>query len=465
MASCGFEDEGEQCLVLSRSFWADTVLQGALSKHAPAGAKGLGQTRLMCAAAAGNVPRLQECLRHGALVLQRDRYEEAITSLHWAAKCNQPRSITALLAAPAPHFRGRASAAPVAVEARDAIYDGTPLHWAAFYGATEAVAALLAGGADIGARSGRGLTALSIACWQGRSATALALLDAGSAPASADVDGEGKTALHWAAHSGMVQVAKRLIASAADAEAAAAMCNLPDESYGMTPLLYAAGNGQCAMIELLLSHGADARARATDSDSALHLASQKGAGWGAAAQRRAMGALVAAGALPNARNEGGATPLAYACWRGTAAAATFLLDRGADVSSLDHDQDTPLLLAAQRKKGFERVTLALLKRLEATGAAERSAQLNAHDGGGFTPLVFAAHTQPSAALAMLGMGARDETVVLRNSKAFAHDGRKYAKGLVTVLGARFFTDLVLSGAEATAHPTHRALLAELLKAD
>src|SRR5215468_6447988 len=62
--------------------------------------------------------------------------------------------------------------------------------------------------------------------------------------------GDGTTALHWAAYRDDVEMAQLLIKAGADVKAATRVGS-------MTPLFMAAKNGNAAMIQLLLTAGAD----------------------------------------------------------------------------------------------------------------------------------------------------------------------------------------------------------------
>ena len=95
-----------------------------------------------------------------------------------------------------------------------------------------------------------------------------ALLDAGAQVDEAD--GDGITALGWAAIANRIELARLLIQRGADV-------NHVDKK-GMTPLLYAASIdfGDPAMIDLLLRSGARANARSKEGMTALDLARRYG---------------------------------------------------------------------------------------------------------------------------------------------------------------------------------------------
>lgn len=91
------------------------------------------------------------------------------------------------------------------------------LHVAARRGQTEEVSRLIAGGADVKARSANQSTPLHLAACGGHAATARLLLKAG-ADVNAKDEG-GLTPLHWAAMNGYPEVVQVLLAAGADTNA------------------------------------------------------------------------------------------------------------------------------------------------------------------------------------------------------------------------------------------------------
>jgi ankyrin repeat protein len=98
--------------------------------------------------------------------------------------------------------------------------------------------------------------------------------------------GDGMTALHWAASRGDVALATLLLRAKANVKATTRIG-------AYTPLHVASQGGSAPIVKALLASGADARAVTTDGVSALHLAAMGG-------DAAVVHALVAAGADVNA---------------------------------------------------------------------------------------------------------------------------------------------------------------------
>ena len=129
----------------------------------------------------------------------------------------------------------------------------SPVADAAMDGDIAAVRALLAGGADVNAAQGDGMTALHWAAEHGNGQLAEMLLYAGAVVEPVTRIG-GYTPLHIAARTGSDAVALMLLDAGADAAAAA-------PGTGTTPLHLAATAGSAPLVAALLDHGADPDAR------------------------------------------------------------------------------------------------------------------------------------------------------------------------------------------------------------
>lgn len=135
-----------------------------------------------------------------------------------------------------------------------------------------------------------------------------------------EAQGDGMTALHWAAERGNVKVAEMLVQAGADV---AAVTRLG----AYTPLHLASQNGHGAVARLLLEAGSDPRAvTGTGGVTPLHFAAEGGV-------VDVVSALLDHGADPNVREaEWGQTPLMFAAASNRTGAIEELLRRGADPS-------------------------------------------------------------------------------------------------------------------------------------
>ena len=146
-------------------------------------------------------------------------------------------------------------------------------------------------------------------------------------------DGDGTTALHWAALNDDVSAAQALIAAGAQVEAS--------NRFGATPLALAAENGSPAFLDLLLDAGADPNAALPEGETALMTVSRTG-------RADAARLLLDRGADPN-RAEGwrGQTALMWASAENNLAAAETLLAGGADVHARSTGGFSPLMFAVR----------------------------------------------------------------------------------------------------------------------
>ncbi|HZT75218.1 MAG TPA: ankyrin repeat domain-containing protein [Vicinamibacterales bacterium] len=139
-----------------------------------------------------------------------------------------------------------ASAAVAAAQSPSTVVDATMARDAA------AVRALLRRGADVNTAQGDGMTALHWAAKNGDAELAAMLLEAGANVRATSRLGE-YTPLHLAAASGAAPVIDALLRANAAVDAPTAT--------GATPLMLAAGAGSVAAVETLVAHGADANRR------------------------------------------------------------------------------------------------------------------------------------------------------------------------------------------------------------
>jgi ankyrin repeat protein len=224
---------------------------------------------------------------------------EALPPLVAAVKDGQPDAVARLLA------RG------ADVNAAEA--DGTTaLLWATRAADTKLVAELLAAGAAVNAANRYGITPLELAAENGDVATLRALLAAGADPNA--VLPEGETVLMTAARTGEPETLRVLLEHGADVHAR-------ERWYGETALLWAAAEDHAEAVRLLLSHGADVNER-----SALqHFA-----------KRREGQSILSLGEW---------TPLMYAARENASATAAALIEARADLDLVDPDGATALVIA------------------------------------------------------------------------------------------------------------------------
>jgi ankyrin repeat protein len=215
--------------------------------------------------------------------------------------------------------------------------------------------------------------------------------------ARADVNapqGDGATALHWAAHWDDLDTADRLVRAGANVDAA--------NDYGVTPLMLACTNRSAAFVGKLLAARANpnaaqingvtalvecARTGATDavglllargaSVQAAHVRSgQTALTWAIEGRHSAVvRLLLARGADARTPSKGGFTPLMFAARSGDLESARLLVDAGAAVDAGTADVGTPLVVAAA--SGHEALAIFLL---------EQGANPNAVDRNGITAL-------------------------------------------------------------------------------
>ena len=129
--------------------------------------------------------------------------------------------------------------------------------------------------------------------------------------------GDGTTALHWAAFNDNLQMARMLVAAGANVKATT-------RDGAITPLFMAAKNGDAKMIELLLQYGADANSTDERGTTALMTAAASGSA-------DAVRVLIEHGADVNAKEGAhGQTALMFAAALNRADAIKALLDAHAD---------------------------------------------------------------------------------------------------------------------------------------
>ena len=225
-------------------------------------------------------------------------------------------------------------------------------------------------------------------------------------PGEVDAWEVGATPLHAAARNGHVEVAKFLLANAADINAqrrdgesalgeaayndrldvaellihSGTKMSLPGQD-GCTPLHWAAERASAAIVTLLIASGADVKARRTDGGTPLHAAAYSG-------NTPTIQALLAKGALLETPNVRGETPLHLAVVQGRGAAVELLLERGASPQAKDNTGKTPLQrgLAANKAEAVDALlhSVRIDQRFEQTQLSAAIQKLGAAAGIVFT---------------------------------------------------------------------------------
>ena len=168
--------------------------------------------------------------------------------------------------------------------------------------------------------------------------------------------GDGMTALHWAANRGDSSLTVVLLRAKARLAATTRVG-------GFTPLHVASQSGATGVVRALLAAKADARAVTTDGASPLHLAAVAGV-------PGTITALIAAGGDVNAREPSwGQTPLMAAAARGRADAVRALLKAGADPALTAKTLDI-MASAAQDRQAKAKRDAVLAQLREAQGQAK-----------------------------------------------------------------------------------------------
>ena len=180
------------------------------------------------------------------------------------------------------------------------------------------------------------------------------------------VDGDGTTALHWAAHHDDVESGQELLAAGADPTRA--------NQFGAQPIALASENGSAKFIQLLLDAGANPNTSSLEGETILMTATRTGSVaavrlllrheanpnlaeewrgqtalmWAAAENNLDVAhALTSAGADIHARSTGGFSPLMFAVRAGHLDMARLLVDAGASPEETLFDGTSALVLAAK----------------------------------------------------------------------------------------------------------------------
>ena len=133
---------------------------------------------------------------------------------------------------------------------------------------------------------------------------------------------------------------------------------------GVTALHWAARHGDADLVAALLAAGARTRVGTRFGEyTPLHLAAERGSA-------PIVKALVAAGAMADAKTSTGATPLMFAAAAGETGAIAALLDGGADVNAKEDDRfQTPLIFAVANNR-LDAVRLLIARHADPNAATK-----------------------------------------------------------------------------------------------
>jgi ankyrin repeat protein len=193
-----------------------------------------------------------------------------------------------------------------------------------------------------------------------------------------EVQGDGMTALHWAASRGNLAATRMLVSAGARLDPVTRNGNY-------TPLHLAAQNGRAEAVKALLAAGANVNATTSSGGaSALHFAASSG-------DAATIDALVDKGASVNVREAAfSQTPLMWAAAANRVSAITALVKRGADIEAETRTQSIP-----EQEKKDRAFLVTRSRRLTAMKSADALSASTAATAA--TP--GAAQTAPAAASA------------------------------------------------------------------
>jgi len=206
--------------------------------------------------------------------------------------------------------------------------------------------------------------------------------------------GDGATALHWAAHWSNLEIVDQLLRAGADVD--------PVNDHGVTPLALACENGHAAIAGRLLDAGANPNAvlpvqgetvlmtaalagsveivtmlldRGAAVDARTRQSGQTALMWAVSENHhQIVGRLVERGADVHARSASGFTPMLFAAQQGNIEIARMLMAAGSGVNA-DRDGPAPLMVAV----GSAQIPFALF-------LLEQGADANASNRDGETAL-------------------------------------------------------------------------------
>ncbi|HWF07698.1 MAG TPA: ankyrin repeat domain-containing protein [Bryobacteraceae bacterium] len=208
-------------------------------------------------------------------------------------------------------------------------------------------------------------------------------------------EGDGSTALHFAAYADNLQIADLLIRAGARVDAA--------NDLGATPLHLACNNGSLAMVDRMLAAKADANARLLNGETVLMSCARTG-------NAAAVKALLVHGAHAKAAEpEHNQTALMWAAAEGHPDVLAMLLEFGADVRARSLSYSQTVVGEQTQRAGREKLNYDV-------------------DRGGSTPLLFAARSGDAASAKLLLASGADANDALPDGTSAlvlaAHSGHR-----------------------------------------
>lgn len=218
--------------------------------------------------------------------------------------------------------------------------------------------------------------------------------------------GDGATALHWAAHVDDLVIADVLIRAGARPSAA--------NDVGAAPLHLACANRSAPMVERLLAAGANANAKLLNGETVLMTCARAG-------DARAVKALLMRGADVNAKESAhDQTPLMWAVAQSHPDVVQLLVETGADMRARSRTYPQTVVGVQTQRAGREELNYTVLR-------------------GGSTPLLFAARVgDVASARVLLAAGADANDSLPDGTSALvlaAHSGHGDVAALLLDRGA------------------------------
>lgn len=242
----------------------------------------------------------------------------------------------------------------------------TPLLWAVVNGDTQTLQLMLEKGGDVNKPSLDGDSSLIYAVRNGNLDIVRLLLETG---ANRDYKNpySGMTALMEAVAAGNNQIVEYLIDKGVDIG--------QRDKNGNTLLMLAARRSRLAEVMYLAELGLETYAQNNLGDTALHLALGD-----LKNNLYTQEYLIKNGAIINAKNQDGITPLMEAAYRGYPKSVGLLIEMGGDINVIDIKGNAPLHFAVRGYENCEAITAYLLK---------SGAMINVINEEGNTPLIIA----------------------------------------------------------------------------